>query len=83
MLKILPIASGSTGNCMLVEIDGNRILIDFGVSPKAVATVLAPNRYTWEEIRAGLVTDTRDDHLEGVETGRKKIWAPFYMSATS
>ena len=32
MLRILPIASGSTGNCMLVEIDGNRILIDFGIS---------------------------------------------------
>ena len=27
MLKVLPIASGSTGNSMLVDIDGIRILI--------------------------------------------------------
>ena len=83
MLKILPIASGSTGNCMLVEIDGNRILIDFGISPKAVAAVLAANSYTWEEIRAVLITHTHADHVKGLETGRKKICAPFYMSATS
>ena len=35
MLQLLPIASGSTGNCMLVDLDGHRILIDLGVTAKA------------------------------------------------
>ena len=40
MLKILPVASGSTGNSMLAELDGRRILIDLGVTAKMLRAAL-------------------------------------------
>ena len=83
MLKILPVASGSTGNCMLVEIDGRRILIDLGVTASMLFSSLSANGYTWNDVDAVLITHTHSDHIKGLEVCMKKIAAPFFMSHTS
>ena len=62
MLKILPVASGSSGNCMLVEIDGRRILIDLGVSASMLFTAMSANGYAWEDIDAVLIEEP-ESHL--------------------
>ena len=64
MLKVLPIASGSTGNSMLVDIDGIRILIDLGVTAKTLLKTLADNNYTCADIDAVLITHTHSDHVK-------------------
>ena len=83
MLKILPIASGSTGNSMLVDIDGRRIVIDLGVTAKMIGTALVAHEYTWSDIDAVLITHTHSDHVKGMEVCLKRIDAPVYMSQTS
>ena len=82
-MKILPIASGSTGNSMLLDLDGRIILIDLGVSASMLKAVLAANGYTYESIDAVLITHTHSDHVKGLEVCMKRIAAPIFMSHTS
>ena len=81
--RILPIASGSSGNCMLLELDGTRILIDLGVSASMLRAALTGNGYTFESIDAVLITHTHSDHVKGLEVCLKRIAAPIFMSGTS
>ncbi|MBR4473229.1 MAG: MBL fold metallo-hydrolase [Oscillospiraceae bacterium] len=82
-MKILPIASGSTGNCMLLDLDGKRLLIDLGVSASVLRDALTANGYGFDGIDAVLITHTHSDHVKGLEVCRKRISAPFFMSHTS
>ncbi len=83
MLRILPIASGSTGNCMLVEIDGRRILIDLGITASMLQELLTANGYSWQDIDAVLITHTHTDHIKGLAACMKRISSPIFMSHTS
>ena len=82
-LRILPIASGSTGNCMLVELEGRRLLIDLGVTAKMLSSALSVNGLSCQDIEAVLVTHTHTDHVKGLDVCMKRIAAPLYMSGTS
>lgn len=83
MLKIIPIASGSTGNCMLVDIEDRVIIIDLGITAKMLRAALEKNGYSWNDIHAVLITHTHSDHVKGLEVCMKQISAPIFMSHTS
>ena len=82
-VKILPIASGSSGNSMLLSLEGKTILIDVGVSAAMIKEALKANSYCFESIEAVLITHTHTDHVKGLEVCMKKIAAPVFMSSTS
>ncbi|MBQ9661600.1 MAG: MBL fold metallo-hydrolase [Oscillospiraceae bacterium] len=83
MIKILPIASGSTGNCMLVDVDGRKVIVDLGVTASALRTALAANGYECADIDAVLITHTHTDHVKGLDVCMKRLAAPLFMSSTS
>ena len=83
MIRLIPVASGSSGNCMFLHIDEYRLLIDLGVTAKALFSALGANSVTPEDIDAVLITHTHSDHIKGLEVCMKKLRAPLYMSSTS
>lgn len=83
MIKVLPIASGSTGNCMLLQLDSRIILIDLGVTALSLNRALNKNGYSWEAIDAVLITHSHSDHVRGLAVCKKRIAAPFFMSETT
>ena len=83
MLRILPVASGSTGNCMLLEIDGRLLVIDLGVSASMLRSAMSANGFAWEDVDAVLITHTHSDHIRGLGVCMKRIHAPIFMSHTS
>lgn len=82
-MRILPIASGSSGNCLLAELDGKRVLIDLGAGVRTVTAALNKNALSWCDIDLILLTHTHTDHTKGMESCLKKTNAPLCMSSAS
>ena len=82
-IKIIPIASGSSGNCMLVEIENKRVIIDLGVTAKMLKSVLSLNGFNPSDTDAVLITHTHSDHVKGLPVCMKCIKAPVYASSAT
>jgi phosphoribosyl 1,2-cyclic phosphodiesterase len=65
-VRVCLLASGSRGNCALVEADGCRLLIDAGLSGKETERRLAPLGLTGSDLDAILVTHEHHDHVGGI-----------------
>lgn len=80
MIRILPIGSSSSGNSMLILINGSCILIDVGMSCRSISNVLKVNGLSIQNIDAVLITHTHSDHVRGLNTLLKKYTGPIFMS---
>jgi phosphoribosyl 1,2-cyclic phosphodiesterase len=56
------LASGSSGNATLLELDGFGLLIDCGLHPKFLTSRLQSVGVKWERISAVVLTHTHTDH---------------------
>ena len=83
MIQVLPIASGSTGNSMLICLGNRKILVDLGITASALKTALSYNHISPEEIEAVLITHTHSDHVKGLDVCMKRLHAPLFMSNAS
>ncbi|MCX6686113.1 MAG: MBL fold metallo-hydrolase [Methanoregula sp.] len=70
------LASGSKGNCMLVEGAGGALLIDAGLSAKEIMHRLASAGKRPDEIHAILVTHEHGDHIAGVDVLSRQLHIP-------
>ena len=73
MFNFCSLYSGSTGNCLFVETNETKILIDAGVSQKKIETALASFNVTFNDIDAILITHEHSDHVKNVGSISKKI----------
>ncbi len=83
MIKILPLFSGSSGNCVYVNHDGEEILIDAGVSCKRISTALESVGTSLDNIKAVLVTHEHTDHIKGLDVICKRRNIPVYINRRS
>lgn len=74
------IQSGSHGNCIYVEADGVRLLIDAGVSAKCLRERLAGIGRTPFDIDALLITHEHSDHTKSLAMFQRKFGVPVYIT---
>lgn len=80
-MKLIIIASGSKSNAALVEHDGAAVLIDCGVSRRALVTALCENGLSEQNLKAVFVTHSHSDHVCGLATLHKHLNIPFLSAA--
>ncbi len=78
MLNFCSLYSGSSGNCLFVESDNAKILIDAGVSLKKIEEGLNSLEVPSSSIDAILVTHEHSDHIKSLANLSKKYNLPVY-----
>ena len=68
MTTVHTLASGSSGNALLLCSDTTRILLDTGISCRRITTALRELDLTPEALDAILITHTHTDHIAGLQT---------------
>ena len=74
------LASGSSGNCLLVCSNKAKILVDIGISLKALKQRLKEVGETVDEIDAGPITHEHSDHIKGLGVLSRKLSLPVYLT---
>ena len=80
MLNFCSLYSGSSGNCLFVENNSTKILVDCGVSGKKVCEGLESIDKKIEDIDAILVTHEHSDHIQSLGLISKKYDIPVYAN---
>lgn len=81
MKKFCPLASGSKGNAIYVEGEETKILIDAGISFKALTERLGAIEVDIGEIDAILITHEHGDHIRGLEKTAKQLDIPIFANS--
>ena len=77
---VCPLFSGSSGNATYVASGSTRILVDCGVSCRAIENELKKLDVAFSSISAILVTHAHCDHIKGLEVASKRFRVPIYAS---
>ncbi len=81
-MRLITFASGSSGNCALLTLDGVHLLLDAGVSYSRIRDGLARSGVSPEELAAVLITHEHSDHIAGLGTLVKHCAAPICAPRT-
>lgn len=79
-MNIHTIASGSSGNCLLVSHGGAHLLVDAGISCRRIAAALKGWGIDPRDIQGILITHEHSDHIAGLATLTKQYALPVYTS---
>ena len=80
IVKFCVLASGSAGNCSLLATSRTRILVDAGLSFKALARRIELAGETPDGLNAVLITHEHSDHVSGLPVLARKLKIPIYIS---
>ena len=80
MITVHTLASGSEGNCLVIDAEGTRILVDAGISTRRIKTALEQLGIALTQVDAILITHGHSDHISGLQTLVKRHRIPIYAS---
>jgi phosphoribosyl 1,2-cyclic phosphodiesterase len=80
VVKFCSLFSGSSGNCLLFGTEKTKILIDAGLSRKAIFNALNRIDQRPEEIKGILLTHEHADHVKGVGILSRTLDIPVYAT---
>lgn len=80
MKKFCPLASGSKGNSIFIASNEAKLLIDAGLSAKAIEEKLKTIGETLHDIDAILITHEHTDHIAGLKTLAFKYGIPIFAN---
>ncbi len=81
MLNFSSLYSGSTGNCLFVQTQNTKLLIDAGVSAKKIISALSTYETDITDIDAILVSHEHSDHIQSLGTLSRKYKLPVYANS--
>lgn len=79
-MKLCTLASGSSGNSLLVTDGTTHLLIDAGISAKRICAALADLGLSPGDLAGILVTHEHSDHISGLPVLVKRTDCPIYAS---
>ena len=80
MLELCTLASGSSGNCMLVTDGETHLLVDAGISARRICQELNALDLTPDKLSGILITHEHSDHISGLTTLLRRFPVPVYAS---
>lgn len=81
MLNFCSLYSGSSGNCLFLETEHTKLLIDAGVSLKKIEEGLKTLDITASDLDAVIVTHEHTDHIQSVGSLSKKFNLPVFATS--
>jgi phosphoribosyl 1,2-cyclic phosphodiesterase len=72
------LASGSTGNAVLIEMGGRKLLIDAGISNRRIERGLTAAGIQIADLDGVLITHEHSDHIKGIQVLVKRHHLPVY-----
>lgn len=76
MIEVHVLASGSDGNCTVIECDGEAVMIDAGVSCRKILSLMDQEGVDKESVKAILLTHEHSDHVSGAGATARKLGVP-------
>lgn len=80
MLKFASLYSGSSGNCLYIETENTKILIDAGVSLKKIEKGLDNLNVDAKDLDGVIVTHEHIDHIQSIGNLSKKFDIPVFAN---
>lgn len=80
MLRFTSLGSGSSGNALVVEADGTRVMMDCGFPIAETRLRLERVGLAPADLAGILVTHEHDDHMGGVARFAKRFGVPVYLT---
>ena len=77
MLELCTLASGSSGNSLLVTDGRTHVLVDAGISCRRICTGLKELGVEPTELAGVLITHEHSDHISGLTTLTKQLTAAY------
>lgn len=79
-MRLVSIASGSSGNCIYVGSDNTHILVDAGISNKRIEQGLSEIGIKGSELSGVVITHEHSDHVKGLGVLARKSQVPIYAT---
>lgn len=79
-MRLVSIASGSSGNCIYVGSENSHILVDAGISNKRIEQGLNEIGIKGSEINGIVITHEHSDHTKGLGVLARKYGVPIYST---
>lgn len=80
MLEVHVLASGSDGNCTVVRLDDEAVMIDAGLSFKQTHRLMELEGIDESAVKALLITHEHGDHVKGAGAVARKLGVPLYAN---
>lgn len=82
-MKLIVFASGSTGNCALVQGGGASVLVDAGISASRIRAALSQAGLDPARLDAIFITHEHSDHIKGLSVFLKNTPLPVFAPETT
>ena len=77
-MRMVSIASGSSGNCIYIGSDNTHVLVDAGISNKRIEQGLNEIGLKGSELDGVVITHEHSDHIKGLGVLARKHHVPIY-----